>query len=126
MKADKQFYKDSFGWGFVLWLFGYILSIILFMVMSPTIIGWIIAPVATFATIWVLYRKIHSTSFQYYVKLAVVWTLLAVILDYFFIVKMFKPIDGYYKADVYLYYGLTFLLPLFAGWHKKTDVLPYS
>jgi len=36
-----------------------------------------------------------------------------------FIVKAFKPADGYYKLDVYLYYALTFALPLIVGWRKK-------
>jgi len=45
--------------------------------------------------------------------------LIAVIFDYLFLVKMFKPTDGYYKLDVYLYYILTFLLPLIVGWRKK-------
>lgn len=38
------------------------------------------------------------------------------ILDYVFIVKAFNPSDGYYKVDVYLYYALTFLLPVTIGW----------
>ncbi len=42
-----------------------------------------------------------------------------IIFDYFFLVKMFKPADGYYKLDVYLYYVLTFILPLVVGWGKK-------
>jgi hypothetical protein len=34
---------------------------------------------------------------------------------------MFKPADGYYKLDVYLYYILTFALPLIVGWRKSTN-----
>ena len=45
--------------------------------------------------------------------------LIAVICDYFFLVKAFNPADGYYKLDVYLYYGLTFILPLAVGLGKK-------
>ncbi|MGE5624192.1 MAG: hypothetical protein ACM3ZT_01435 [Bacillota bacterium] len=49
-----------------------------------------------------------------------VWTALAVALDYLLIVKLLKPTDGYYKPDVYLYYALTFLLPLLAfGWKTR-------
>lgn len=43
------------------------------------------------------------------------WTLIAIIFDYFFLVKLLKPADGYYKLDVYLYYSLTFILPVVAG-----------
>lgn len=48
--------------------------------------------------------------------LAVVWTVVAVVGDYFFIVKAFHPVDGYYKLDVYLYYAVTFCAPLAVGW----------
>lgn len=57
---------------------------------------------------------------NYYLRMAIGWTLIAVIFDYFFLVKVFKPADGYYKIDVYLYYVLTFVLPLIVGWIKKT------
>jgi len=66
-----------------------------------------------------LFKKIAGDSFQYYFVLAVIWTLIAVAFDYVFIVKLFKPTDGYYKLDVYLYYVLTFVLPLIVGWRKQ-------
>lgn len=111
--------KDTFGWGFTLWLIGYVLGIILFMIVPPSILGWIIMPIGTIITLWVLLKKIKSTGFQYYLMLGVTWTLIAVIFDYFFLVKVFKPADGYYKLDVYLYYMLTFVLPLIVGWRKS-------
>ncbi|HWB31456.1 MAG TPA: hypothetical protein VG736_13195 [Vicinamibacterales bacterium] len=46
------------------------------------------------------------------------WLLIAVGGDYVFIVKAFKPPDGYYKLDVYLYYALTLAIPLVAGWRR--------
>lgn len=52
--------------------------------------------------------------------MAVVWTMLAVALDYLLIVRAFHPSDGYYKADVYLYYSLMFVMPLAVGWWKGT------
>lgn len=51
----KQFYKDAFGWGFVLWLIGYGLGIILFAFVSPDLIGWIIMPIGIIITLWVLF-----------------------------------------------------------------------
>ncbi len=119
MKPDKQFYKDALGWGTLLWFFGYILGIVFFFIMPKSLIGWIITPIATFVTLWVLAKKIKSNSFQYYCGLAISWTVIAVVLDYFFIVKAFKPEDGYYKLDVYLYYALTFILPLIVGLRKR-------
>jgi hypothetical protein len=62
---------------------------------------------------------VKSEDFKYYILLAVFWTAIAVILDYLFIVKALKPADGYYKLDVYLYYALTFIIPLIVGGWKK-------
>lgn len=116
---SKQLLKDGFGWGFVLWFIGYILGIILFMLVPPWLLGWIITPIGTLLTIWVLNKKIVDKGFSYYVALAVIWTILAILLDYFLLVRVFNPADGYYKFDVYLYYTLTFLLPIAVGWRKN-------
>jgi hypothetical protein len=116
---SKQFLKDAFGWGFGLWLIGYALGIMLFPFASPAVLGWIIMPIGVLLTLWVLFKKVETTAFRDYVWIAVIWTLIAIVFDYFFLVKAFKPADGYYKLDVYIYYGLTFLLPLIVGWRKK-------
>lgn len=116
---NKQLLKDSLIWGLVLWLIGYVLSFILFFIVPPLMIGWIIAPIGTVITLLVLFKKIKNNNFKYYLILAIVWTLMAVILDYVFIVKLLNPV-GYYKPAVYLYYFLTFALPLFVG-HKKNS-----
>lgn len=117
---SKQFYKDAFGWGFILWLIGYALGIILFPIVPAAIIGWAITPIGIIMTLWVLFKKIKGGSLRYYVLLGLVWMAIAIILDYFLLVKAFKPVDGYYKLDVYLYYFLTFILPVFVGLKKKT------
>lgn len=78
-------------------------------------IGWVIMPLGTVITLWVLFKKIKSSKFSYYPTLAIVWTPIAIIFDYIFLVKMFKPQDGYYKLDVYIYYLLTFTLPTLVG-----------
>lgn len=116
---NKQLFKDALGWGFLLWLIGYVLGIVLFMIVAPSMVGWIIMPIGTVITFLVLFKKIKRKTFSYYLALAFVWTLIAVIFDYFFLVRIFKPADGYYKLDVYLYYALTFILPLIVGWRKK-------
>jgi hypothetical protein len=125
MILHNHFYKDALGWGTLLWLFGYVLGILFFFIMPKNLIGWIITPIATVFTLWVLMKKIGSNSLQYYFLLAVIWTIIAIVLDYFFIVKAFKPVDGYYKPDVYLYYTLTFALPLIVGfWKSKRGIIP--
>lgn len=116
----KQFYKDAFMWGFILWLIGYLLGIVFFAVVPVSLIGWVIMPIGIFITLWVLLKKLQANSLKYYGMLAVVWLLIAVICDYFFLVKVFNPIDGYYKPDVYLYYALTLILPLLVGWRKMS------
>ncbi|MEK7543571.1 MAG: hypothetical protein AAB557_01755 [Patescibacteria group bacterium] len=115
---NGSFLKDTFGWGFLLWLVGYILGILLFMLVPPSMIGWIIMPVGTIITVWILRKKIEGSTFYYYLLVGGVWTMIAILCDYLFLVKVFKPTDGYYKLDVYLYYLLTFLLPPFIGWKK--------
>ena len=114
----KSFLRDSLGWGVLLWLVGYILGIVLFMVAPPSTIGWIIMPIGILLTLWVLSKKVKGDSLKYYFVLAIGWTVIAIVFDYFFLVKLFKPADGYYKLDVYLYYVFTFGLPLIVGVRK--------
>lgn len=117
----KQLLKDALVWGFVLWLIGYILGIVLFFVVPASFIGWVLTPVGFIITIWILYKKIHAVTWQYFLGIALVWTAIAVICDYFLLVKVFKPADGYYKLDVYIYYISTFILPLFVGLRKNSQ-----
>lgn len=116
---NKQIFKEMLGLGAVLWLIGYILGIILFYVVPPSMIGWIITPIGIIITLWVLWKGVKNNSFRYFITLAIVWTVIAVALDYLLIVKMLKPADGYYKLDVYLYYVITLALPLIVGWFKS-------
>ena len=117
---SKQFWKDSLGWGFVLWLIGYILGVFLVFVAPPSLIGWMIMPVGIIITLWILLRRVKANSLQYYAILALAWAAIAVVFDYLFIVKAFSPADGYYKLDVYLYYTLTFITPLVVGGWKTS------
>ncbi len=120
--VEKQLIKDSFGWGFILWLIGYILGFILFFVVDSSLLGWIIMPIGSAITLWILFRKIKSVDFNYYLILAVTWTAIAIVFDYLFIVKALNPADGYYKFDVYLYYTLTFIIPIAVGLWKKSRI----
>jgi hypothetical protein len=116
---NRQFLKDALGWGTILWLIGYVLGIIFFFVFPPAILGWFVMPIGILVTLWVLLKKVKGGTVQNYLMLAIVWTVIAIVFDYLFIVKIFKPTDGYYKLDVYLYYVLTFIMPLAVGWWKK-------
>ena len=121
----SQTLKDSIGWGFLLWLIGYVLGIVLFMVVPPNMIGWVLSPFATLFTLWVLFKKIKQNHFKYYMMLGIVWAIIAVVFDYVFIVTLFKS-TSYYKLDVYVYYVLMLVLPMFVGWRKaqkQSDVI---
>jgi hypothetical protein len=96
---NKNFYIDAFGWGFVLWLIGYLLGMILFFVVPVDMIGWVILPIGIIITLWILFKKITEDSFNYYLYLAIAWTLIAIVFDYLFIIKALNA-DGYYKLDV--------------------------
>jgi len=117
--SKKQFLKDTLGWGAALWFIGYILGIIFFFIFPPALVGLAIMPIGIALMLWVLFKKIKGGSLKYYLMIAVAWTLIAIVLDYFLLVKVFKPVGGYYKLDVYIYYALTFILPLIVGWKKK-------
>jgi hypothetical protein len=121
---NKQFLKDAVGWGFVLWLIGYALGMILFALVPANLIGWIIMPIGTVITLWVAFRKVKGDTLPYYGLVALAWMLIAVLGDFLFIVKALKPADGYYKPDVYLYYALTLAIPLLAGWRRTSRRSP--
>ena len=111
---------------FILWFFGYVLGIVFFAFVPKDAIGWFVLPLGVIFTLWVLFKKIERESFGCYIGLGIFWVIIAVVLDYFFIVELFKSTD-YYKLDVYVYYILTFVLPVIAGWYKfnkseKSDV----
>ena len=111
---------DFIGWGSILWLIGYILGIVAFFFVAPDIIGWVISPLMLFTTAWILWKRVDVYDLTTSILLGLTWTGIAVVLDYFLLVKLFNPPDGYYKLDVYLYYGWTFLLPpLISGLRRR-------
>ena len=114
-----QVFLNTVFWGFVLWLIGYILGFIFFSFVPKDLIGWYILPIGIAVTLWVLFKKIERKSFQCYFGLAFFWTLIAIVFDYLFIVKLLSS-QNYYKLDVYIYYALTFLLPIIVGFYKKS------
>ena len=113
----KKIIMNSVFWGFTLWLFGYILGIIFFGIIPKEVMGWYIMPFGLAATLWVLFKKIKRDSLTCYIGLGVLWTILAIVLDYIFLVKLLGAAD-YYKFDVYVYYFLTLILPISVGFLK--------
>lgn len=116
---NTQLVKEGLLWGVVLWLIGYVLGFVLFAFVSVSMIGWLVSPIGIVITVWVLIKRIHGVSASYYLYLGAMWALIAIVLDYFLLVQLLKPADGYYKLDVYLYYLLTLLLPVIVYRFKK-------
>jgi hypothetical protein len=115
----KQIIKDTAGLGIALWLIGYLASLVLFMSPYAGIMGWILLIVFTPVTIAIVYwwfRKRESLPLKYYAEVGIAWVIIAVVLDYLFIVQLFHAI--YYGIDVFVYYTVTFLIPVGVGYYQ--------
>jgi len=113
----KQILRDTILLGAALWLIGYLASLVLFFSPFHEVMGWILLIVLTPVTIIIAYlwfRKRERLPMEYYAKVGVAWLLIAVVLDYLFIVLLFQAI--YYGVDVFVYYALTFLIPVGVGY----------
>jgi len=111
-----QWIKDTAGIGIFLWLIGYLASLALFFSPFAGIMGWVLLAIFTPITIaitWWWFRQRKHLSLQYYAGVGVAWMLIAVVLDYLFIVLLFQA--TYYGPDVFVYYAVTFLIPVGAG-----------
>jgi hypothetical protein len=117
---EKGFIKsrmiDIFVFGIFIWLMGYIASIILFPFVPDNILGWILCIIFTPITIIIAYLRFRNRKLKLfcYFMTGVFWAIIAMILDYFFIVRLFNSVT-YYKPDVFVYYIVTFLIPLIIG-----------
>ena len=115
--TSKQIILSNLFWGFILWLFGYILGFVFYAFVPKDQIGFYILPLGLALMLWVLFKKIHRDEFLCYIGVGLFWTVMAVVLDYLFIVLLLHSAD-YYKLDVYVYYALTFIVPMLVGWWK--------
>jgi hypothetical protein len=114
---NGKIFLNTVFWGFVLWLVGYVLGIVFFTLVPKEQIGYFVMPLGMAFTLWVLWKKIEREELMCYFGLGIIWTVMAIVLDYLFNVKLFHLTD-YYKPDVYLYYVLTFVLPVAFGWYR--------
>ena len=123
VSMSNVFVRDMLGWGLLLWLFGYLLGFAFCGFVTPAFIGWYVMPLGIAATCFILWKRVRIASMSNAVLLGVGWSVIAIVCDYFFIVKLLNPPDGYYKLYVYVYYILTFALPVTATWlRRQTDV----
>ena len=110
-------FKDTLGIGTLFWLIGYLAGMILFFTPFADSMGWIIFIIFTPFTIlvtWWWFRPRERLSLQYYAGVGAAWTLIAIVLDYLFIVMLFGS-AAYYSLHIFLYYALMFLIPVGVG-----------
>jgi hypothetical protein len=114
----QQQIKDTAGLGIVLWLIGYLTSLALFFSPFAGIMGWILIAVFTPVTVVITWWwfKGRDLALPYYAGIGIAWTAIAVVLDYLFIVLLFQA--SYYGPDVFVYYTLTFLIPVGVGFAR--------
>lgn len=111
--------RDGLGWGFLLWLAGYFLGFCFYPFVPPAHIGWYVTPFGIALTCLVLWKWVRVSVVGEAILIGVIWTVVAIICDYFFLVKLLNPADGYYKLDVYLYYLFTLVLPVAAAMLRR-------
>lgn len=117
----EDWIRDTVGVGTALWLFGYLASLVLFFSPVAAIMGWIITAVFTPVTIiitWWWFRQ-RDLALTYYAGVGITWTLIAIVLDYLFIVRLFQA--AYYAPHIVVYYALTFLIPVGVGYFLLRD-----
>jgi hypothetical protein len=115
-KSKKTVLVDALLLGVFVWLMGYLAGIFLYFVFSPDVLGWVLFAIFTPIVIFLCYRRFSKRrgNVSYYLLVATVWLIIAVVFDYLFLVRLLNP-RVYYKLDVYAYYASTFLIPFLVG-----------
>lgn len=117
----EQLLRDTAYAGILLWLAGYLASMaVYFSGLNYALWGKVVLllylPCAFVVAFW--YFTGRTLTLQYFAGVGVAWSLIAIILDYPFIVLRFGAYQ-YYTPDVYLYYAAMFLIPVAAGMYRK-------
>ena len=118
---QQQVLKDTLGLGTFFWLAGYLASLVLFFTPFSNSMGWILLVTLTPFTLWVTwwwFSRRGRLPLTGYAGIGIIWMLMAVVLDYLFIVLLFNAV-GYYMPDVLLYYALMFLIPVGVGLYLR-------
>jgi hypothetical protein len=107
---------DTLGLGLALWLAGYLASLALYFILPKSLLGWVLFAFFTPVTVAVVWWRFSGRGLPlaYFFGVAAAWTAIAVAFDYVFIVLLLNA-QGYYAADVFLYYAATFAIPALAG-----------
>jgi len=119
----EQLLRDTVYAGTLLWLAGYLASMaVYFSGLNYDFWGKVVLllyiPCAAVFAYW--YFSGRDLTLRYYAGVGIAWSLIAVVLDYPFIVLLFGA-NQYYGPDVYLYYAAMVLIPIGAGWYRKRE-----
>lgn len=121
----QQVLKDTAGLGILFWLVGYLAGIVLFFTPYRDSMGWIMLFTFTPFTIlvtWWWFRQRDYASTEYYAGVGIAWAVIAIVLDYLFIVRLFSS-PAYYTLHISLYYALMFLIPVGVGLYLNRNVV---
>jgi hypothetical protein len=124
-ESTGQTIKDTAGLGVLFWLVGYLAGIVLFFTPYRDSMGWVMLVTFTPFTIlvtWWWFRQRLYLSPGYYAGVGIAWALIAVVLDYLFIVRLFSS-PAYYSLHIYVYYALMFLIPVAVGMYLNRNVV---
>jgi hypothetical protein len=119
----KPWIVDTIVLGAVLWLVGYLVSLALFFTPYSGIMGWIITAIFTPVTIAVAWWRFRGRDLPLSdcAGVGLAWAAIAIVLDYLFIVQLFRA--DYYALDVAVYYALTFLIPVGVGLYLRRNTV---
>lgn len=114
--SSKSGLSDALGMGSLLWLMGYVLSLVLFAIIPEKLMAQIILAIMTPVFFIIAFYKLRfkSEHISYYVLIGIVWLSVAVVLDYLFIIRLFN-VKNYYDIEVIVYYLITVIIPILIG-----------
>ncbi len=119
----EQPLRDTVYAGTLLWLAGYLASMAVYF-SSLTYDFWgkvvlvLYLPCTALFTFW--YFAGRDCPLRYYAGVGLAWSLIAIVLDFPFIVLRFGAWQ-YYTPDVYLYYAAMLLIPVGVGMYRKRE-----
>jgi hypothetical protein len=124
----EQLLRDTVYTGTALWLAGYLASMaVYFSGFNYAIWGKVVLlhyiPCAFIFAFW--YFAGRDLTPAYSAGIGVAWSLIAIALDFPFIVLRFGAYQ-YYTPDVFVYYAAMFLIPVVAGRYRKKTAGTHS
>jgi hypothetical protein len=126
MNGMEQILRDTLYAGTLLWIAGYLASMaVYFSGLNYDFWGKVVLLVYIPCTFVVTLRYFsgRDLTLPYYCLVGLAWSIIAVLLDYPFIVLRFGAFQ-YYTPDVYLYYAAMFIIPVVVGVYRKLQARP--